>query len=277
MAITLTLERQKENQTLRVGAQFSHTHGCSVCSCRWDCWCEECQHKTGLGVCPWCEASQRGFTNLEMYQHTHDEFAINEKGGCDLCILYAKGRNAQKRLAAQYKEKRMNPNLVRRDFQQKYSFNDSPEMTVTINSSFTVENISDDEQPYMARLQFEDDSAPESALLRILEPSPITVRPTPSTTRKHITDLASHVFTIPARASIDVEWTYCVRTDKKGSDALSFGTPVTGVIILAELLPNMEFIVDPIIPADVATPNRWEFRRTFLTEQHIPIRWYPIG
>jgi hypothetical protein len=54
------------------------------------------------------------------------------------------------------------------------------------------------------------------------------------------------------------------------SDILSFDLPTIGVIFEAECPPEFRVSVGP---ADVVTPNRWEYRKLFLPGEHIRFRW----
>lgn len=54
------------------------------------------------------------------------------------------------------------------------------------------------------------------------------------------------------------------------SDILSFDLPTIGVIVEAECPPGYRVSATP---ADVTTPNRWEYRKLFLPGEHIRFRW----
>ena len=57
------------------------------------------------------------------------------------------------------------------------------------------------------------------------------------------------------------------------SDIFAFDLPTIGVIFEAECPPAFRVTAPP---ADVSTPNRWEYRRLFLTGEHIRYRWERI-
>jgi hypothetical protein len=54
------------------------------------------------------------------------------------------------------------------------------------------------------------------------------------------------------------------------SDILSFDLPTIGVVFEAECPPSFRVSATP---ADVSTPNRWEYRKLFLPGEHIRFRW----
>ena len=57
------------------------------------------------------------------------------------------------------------------------------------------------------------------------------------------------------------------------SDILAFDKPTLGVILEVEC---PQTIMVSATPADVATPNRWEYRRLFLPGEHIRFRWQRV-
>jgi hypothetical protein len=58
------------------------------------------------------------------------------------------------------------------------------------------------------------------------------------------------------------------------SDILSFDLPTIGVVFEAECPPAFRVSVTP---ADVTTPNRWEYRKLFLPGEHIRYRWERVA
>jgi hypothetical protein len=57
------------------------------------------------------------------------------------------------------------------------------------------------------------------------------------------------------------------------SDIVAFGRPTIGAIFEVECPAAFRVTVPP---ADISAPNRWEFRRLFLTGEHIRYRWERI-
>jgi hypothetical protein len=57
------------------------------------------------------------------------------------------------------------------------------------------------------------------------------------------------------------------------SDIYTFDLPTIGVIFEAECPPGFRVTLPP---ADVSTPNRWEYRKLFLPGEHIRYRWERI-
>jgi hypothetical protein len=57
------------------------------------------------------------------------------------------------------------------------------------------------------------------------------------------------------------------------SDIFAFDLPTINVVVEAECAPGFRVTLPP---ADIATPNRWEYNRLFLTGEHIRYRWERI-
>jgi hypothetical protein len=58
------------------------------------------------------------------------------------------------------------------------------------------------------------------------------------------------------------------------SDIFAFDLPTINVVVEAECSPGFRVTLPP---ADITTPNRWEYNRLFLTGEHIRYRWERIA
>jgi len=81
----------------------------------------------------------------------------------------------------------------------------------------------------------------------------------------------------PAHETLGRNYRFTIRYETEYpanySEILSFDLPTIGVVFEAEYPPTFRVSATP---ADVPTPNRWEYRKLFLPGEHIRFRWERI-
>jgi hypothetical protein len=148
-----------------------------------------------------------------------------------------------------------------------------------------LENITTEEEPFQDRYMYEKhlpekilemrcDSADISAQYQIVGPGLGEDKADEPGVKQA---LGSLVKIPPVHEALGRYYRFTVRYEAEYpdnySDILSFDLPTMGVVVEAECPASFRVSATP---ADVSTPNRWEYRKLFLPGEHIRFRWERI-
>lgn len=174
----------------------------------------------------------------------------------------------------------------RANFVRTYSFAHIPEipdrLLLTIDGDFEATNITGEDQPYFAKIEFEPDEGVREiyhtlsidGVVLFDKTTPLTDSPT----RKGILEARTDEVIVPAGKTLIVHCAWVGTVTVDGKDLMSFGKPIYGVTVKFRGLDGIdclaEFAQEPTdarVLAGVKT-YRWDY--TFIEWQHINVRWW---
>jgi hypothetical protein len=153
---------------------------------------------------------------------------------------------------------------------------------IVVVMSKDVENITTEEANYQDSYRYEKHQPENITEVRCDSPDPnAQYRIVGEELAKEVTSepgvmeaLGKSIKIPPVHEAIGKYYRMSIRTEAEYpdnySDILTFDVPTLSVVFEAEC--PLGFRVS-LTPADVTTPNRWEYRRLFLGGEHIRFRW----
>lgn len=174
--------------------------------------------------------------------------------------------------------------LIRENYKREYYFRrtlPNDKVLLGVYSYFTARNEAEVAQPYYAKMQFDEATAPKQigVSLKIGDKETISSGESQPSNRPLVAEWSSPSISVPPHQSVDVTWVYETITDIEGSDMITFSAPTSNVSVkiggVASLI--LETVVESIPEATTCEDDLWVFNRPFLPGQFVNIRWWKKG
>lgn len=197
---------------------------------------------------------------------------------------YVAGHHVPTELSA-YLHDSLQARIIRRNFYVHYQVSRRDcGLKARVQIEYDVENYGNGDESYPLFISEEEHKAPDFQEISCVSNDPDAVVD-PKKIKLKITGKGTGVVRAEARtitvhpvrtdASYKVRFVYDLNSlTERGSDVISFNGPTINVTIRADMPTGVVFI-----PPELKTEQGsiWTYRRVFLKEQHLHVRWFPEG